>query len=316
MPENTDPDLLVGFDRADDAGVYRLSETQALVQTVDFFTPIVDDPFVFGAIAAANALSDIYAMGGRPLTALNIAGFPNKLLGMEVLNQILRGGASKVREAGAVLVGGHTVQDPELKYGLAVTGVVHPERIFTNAGARPGDWLILTKKLGTGLIANAFKAGALSEADLEEAVASMMALNAAASAQMQNIGASACTDITGFGLLGHARELAAASRVSLTLRASQAPVFELALELAGRGPLTGGSRANQDFLAGAVRVEPGVSLARANILFDAQTSGGLLIAVDPAKAQALLDALRPVAPASALIGQVQEGEPGKIRVIP
>ena len=315
MPENTDPDLLVGYGLADDGGVYRIGPNQALVQTVDFFTPIVDDPFAFGAIAAANSLSDIYAMGGRPLTALNIAGFPNDELEPEVLNQILRGGHSKVEEAGAVLLGGHTVQDPELKYGLAATGLVHPDAVLTNAGARPGDRLVLTKKLGTGLIANAFKAGAIGEDDMEEAVASMSALNAAAAEQAQAVGVNACTDITGFGLLGHASEMAAASKVSLVFDALKVPAMELALELGAKGPLTGGSRDNQDHLRELVTVAAPVPPERANAMFDAQTSGGLLVAVAPRKADLLLESLhRNGVPAAAIVGAAAAEDPGRILV--
>ena len=309
--------MLVGYGLADDGGVYRISPTQALVQTVDFFTPIVDDPFAFGAIAAANSLSDIYAMGGRPLTALNIAGFPNDELEPEVLNRILRGGHSKVEEAGAVLLGGHTVQDPELKYGLAATGLVHPGAVLTNAGARPGDCLVLTKKLGTGLIANAFKAGAVSEDDMAEAVASMSALNAAAAEQARAVGVNACTDVTGFGLLGHASEMAAASGVSLIFDALRVPAMELALELGAKGPLTGGSRDNQDYLRDLVTVAAAVPPERANVMFDAQTSGGLLVAVAPRKADLLLESLlRNGVPGAAIVGSAAAENPGKILVRP
>ena len=315
MPETTDPDLLVGYGLADDGGVYRIGPDQALVQTVDFFTPIVDDPFAFGAIAAANSLSDIYAMGGRPLTALNIAGFPNDELEPEVLNQILRGGHSKVDEAGAVLLGGHTVQDPELKYGLAATGLVHPDAVLTNAGALPGDRLVLTKKLGTGLIANAFKAGDIGEDDMEEAVASMCALNAAAAEQAQAVGVNACTDITGFGLLGHASEMAAASKVSLVFDALRVPAMELALELGGRGPLAGGSKDNQDHLQNLVTIAEPVPPERANVMFDAQTSGGLLVAVAPGKADLLLESLhRGGVPDAALVGEAAAENPGRVLV--
>jgi len=314
LPESTDSALLVGYNLADDAGVYRIGDEQALIQTVDFFTPIVDDPFTFGAIAAANALSDVYAMGGRPLTALNIVGFPHDQLETEVLNQILLGGHSKVQEAGAVLVGGHTVRDPELKYGLSVTGVVHPDRVVTNAGARPGDSLILTKKLGTGLIANAFKADQIGEEDMVEAIASMIALNRVAAEQMCRFGVHACTDVTGFGLLGHAAEMAEAGQVSLTFRASSVPMIGLALDL-GAHPLGGGSRDNQLFLADAVGVEPDVPQARANVMFDAQTSGGLLIALPADRAESLLAALCENDVSAAIVGEVASGTPGQIQVL-
>jgi selenide,water dikinase len=286
------------------------------VQTVDFFTPIVDDPFTFGAIAAANALSDVYAMGGRPLTALNIAGFPAGELEPEVLNQILLGGQSKVDEAGCTLVGGHTVQDPELKYGLAVTGLIHPDRIYTNAGARPGDRLILTKKLGTGLIANAFKADEIAESDLEEAVESMTTLNKAAAATFSDFQVNACTDVTGFGLLGHAAEMAEGSRTGLVFHASQVPTLALSLELAAKG-LAGGSRDNQIFLEPKVTISDGVDHAHANLLFDAQTSGGLLIAVSADDDEALLQALHQNGVNSAtLIGEVTQENPGHLHITP
>ena len=316
LPANSDPNLLVGFNLADDAGVYRLSDSEALVQTVDFFTPIVDDPYTFGAIAAANSLSDVYAMGGKPLTALNIAGFPANELDPEVLNQILLGGQSKAAEAGCTLVGGHTVQDPELKYGLAVTGLVHPDRIYTNAGAQPGDRLILSKKLGTGLIANAFKAGHLAEADLAEAVESMLALNKAAAETLPDFAVHAVTDVTGFGLLGHAAEMAEGSQTGLVFHAAQVPALALGLALAAKG-LEGGSRDNQRFLESKVTVASGVDPARANLLFDAQTSGGLLIAVAAAAAETLLHALRQNGvEAAALVGEVTGENPGRILVEP
>ena len=316
MPATRDPNLLVGFNLADDAGVYRLNEREALVQTVDFFTPIIDDPYTFGAIAAANALSDVYAMGGKPLTALNIACFPANALAPEVLNQILRGGQSKVAEAGCVLVGGHSVQDPELKYGLAVTGLVHPGRIYTNAGARPGDRLILSKKLGTGLLANAFKAGRLAEADLAEAVESMLALNKAAAEILPDFAVHACTDVTGFGLLGHAAEMAEGSQVGMTFYAARVPALAHSLALAAEG-LKGGSLDNQRFLQSKVTVASGVDPARANLLFDAQTSGGLLIAVAAAEAEALLNALgQNGVEAAALVGEVTRENPGRILVKP
>jgi len=286
------------------------------VQTVDFLTPIVDDPFTFGAIAAANALSDVYAMGGRPLTALNIAGFPAGELESEVLNQILLGGQSKVDEAGCTLVGGHTVQDPELKYGLAVTGLIHPDRIYTNSGARPGDRLILTKKLGTGLIANAFKADQIAEGDLAAAIESMTTLNKAAAATLPDFQVHACTDVTGFGLLGHAAEMAEGSRMGLVFHASQVPALTLGLELAAKG-LEGGSRDNQIFLDPKVTIADGVDPARANLLFDAQTSGGLLIAVSADDAKALLQTLHQNGGESAaLIGEVTQENPGQLHITP
>ena len=316
LPDTKDPNLLVGFNLADDAGVYRISDTQALVQTVDFFTPIVDDPFTFGAISAANALSDVYAMGGQPLTALNIAGFPAGELEPEVLNQILLGGQSKADEAGCTLVGGHTVQDPELKYGLAITGMIHPDRIYTNAGAHPGDRLILTKKLGTGLIANAFKADQLTETDLAEAIESMTTLNKAAAEVLPDFPVHACTDVTGFGLLGHAAEMAEGSETGLIFHAGKVPTFVHSLDLAAKG-LGGGSRDNQIFLESKVTIADGVDPSRANLLFDAQTSGGLLMAVAADDADALLGKLRQNGvDSAALIGEVIRENPGQLLIKP
>ncbi len=314
-PLPRDPNVLVATETYDDAGVYRLTDELALVQTVDFFTPVVDDPYLFGQIAAANALSDVYAMGGRPLTALNIVGFPRERLGPEVLAEILRGGAEKVREAGAVLLGGHTVDDDEPKYGLAVTGLVHPDRVLTNAGARPGDQLVLTKPLGVGVITTALKRGAAPPEAVAAAVEAMCALNAAAAEEAQAVRAHACTDVTGFGLLGHAREMAAGSGVSLRLWADRVPLLPGSLELAEAGHICGGSRNNRRYLEPCVTFAPGVSEVMQALLGDAITSGGLLIAVPAQRAQELLDRLhdRGVS-AAALVGEVVEGPEGQILV--
>jgi len=317
LPFHTHPDLLVGLEQADDAGVYRLSPELALIQTVDFFTPIVNDPYKFGQIAAANALSDVYAMGGRPLTALNIACFPLRTTPPEVLKDILRGGMDKVHEAGALLVGGHSVEDPELKYGLAVTGVVHPDKVFTKAGAQVGDVLILTKPLGTGIIATALK-GRLASKEAEAAAIEVMSrLNRAAAEALERLLVHAVTDITGFGLLGHGMEMAAASKVELTIYASRAPVLSWAREYAAMGLIPGGSKANLRFCEKHLHVDPGVSPVDVDLLSDAQTSGGLLIAVAPPHDEILLTRLRNAGVMDAApIGEVTDTGKGRIRVEP
>lgn len=291
LPHPLDPNLLVGFNTADDAGVYKISEEIALIQTVDFFTPIVDDPYTFGQISAANSLSDVYAMGGKPLTALNVVAFSNNIFPPQVLVEILKGGFDKVREAGAVIVGGHTITDDELKYGLAVTGLAHPDKVVKNSTARPGDFLVLTKPLGTGIITTALKA-AKDLGELINRVCQVMAtLNDKASAVMQEVGVNACTDISGFGLLGHAWEMAQASAVNLRLEGSKVPIFEEALALASEGFIPGGTRSNKAFLEEMVKMDKPFSEELMAIFYDAQTSGGLLIAVAPEKLDRLISAL-------------------------
>jgi selenide, water dikinase len=282
------PDLLVGSDTFDDAGVFRLRDDLALVQTTDFFPPLVDDPFAFGRIAAANALSDVYAMGGRPITALNIVGFPDKELGPEVLVEILRGGADAVREAGAVIVGGHSVRDAEVKYGLAVTGVVHPLQVLTNAGARPGDVLVLTKPLGSGGLCSAVKSGKMSEAELAEAIRVMSALNRPGCEAALAVGVSGCTDVTGFGLVGHAFEMSQASNVTIEIHAARVPLMARALEFARLGVLTRAHKTTRSYLGEALAVDDSVEPALAGVLMDAQTSGGLLISVAADRAARLI----------------------------
>jgi len=274
LPRPADPNLLVGFEKADDAGVYRLSPGLALVQTVDFFTPIVDDPFTFGAIAAANALSDIYAMGASPLTALSILAWPGSDE-LDDLEEILKGGAEKIQEAGAVVLGGHSIRDPEIKFGYAVTGTIRPDRVKTNAGARPGDALVLTKKLGTGVIATALKRNLAVAAHVEAAVRSMLTLNRAAAAAMSRLEVHAVTDVTGFGLLGHAREMALASGVTLEIEAQRVRFLDGAVEYAKIGAIPGGLNQNREFVLACV--EGGSEYD--DLLFDPQTSGGLLIAL-------------------------------------
>jgi selenide,water dikinase len=291
LPLEKHPQLLIGMETADDAGVYRISEETALVQTVDFITPIVDDPFRFGQIAAANAISDIYAMGGKPLTAMNIVGFPRLSLDLAVLSEILQGGLEKIHEAGAVLMGGHTVDDGELKYGLAVTGTVHPQRIFTNRGAQIGDRLVLTKPLGTGIIATAHKAEMAERAILQTAMDSMGRLNGPAAEAMMACEAHACTDVTGFGLLGHASEMARGSATTFRFFYSQIPVLPGAREYAAQGLVPGGAYCNQSFYEPHVSLGEAIPEAERILLYDPQTSGGLLIAVPRRQEEALLSRL-------------------------
>ncbi len=270
--------MLVGFDHADDAGVYQIAPDQALVQTIDFFTPIVDDPYIFGQIAATNALSDVYAMGGRPLTALALVCFPDKA-DLEILERILAGGLSKMIEAGCTVIGGHSIRDEETKFGYSVTGMIHPKKIYANQGAKPGDVLILTKALGTGVISTAIKKEKAEQVWTNAAIASMTTLNkrAAAIIESEEIHVNAMTDITGFGLLGHAREMALASGVSLMLHASRIPLLPGALECVSAGHIPGGLKNNRDFAECVVRYEAGVPEDIKSLLYDPQTAGGLLI---------------------------------------
>ena len=294
----------MGFDRSDDACVYRLTDQLALVQTVDFFPPMVDDPYLFGQIAAANALSDVYAMGGAPRTAMNLLCYP-ACLPPEMVGEILAGGLSKVQEAGAVLAGGHTIQDEEPKYGLCVTGLVDPNRVLTNAGAQPGDLLVLTKPLGTGILTTALKAGMVSPEQFAPAAASMAALNRRAAEIAQAFPVHACTDITGFGLLGHAYEMAAASWVSIRLFAGQVPRFAQAIALAEMGLLPAGAYANAAYLQKRCIYAPQLSRALQDLLADPQTSGGLLLAVPAAQAGELCRRLQEELPEARLVGQVE-----------
>jgi selenide, water dikinase len=296
---------------ADDAGVYRLDATTALVLTVDFFTPIADDPYTFGAIAAANALSDVYAMGGRPIAALNICAFPPKG-DKALLRAILQGGADKVAEAGAVIAGGHSVRDEDLKYGMAVIGLVHPGRLTTKSGAKPGDLLILTKPIGTGLLATARRKDALTEHEFEPALAVMQQLNRDAAQAMTALGACGATDITGFGLLGHAQEMAAASGVALAIDKLKVPLLPNTQKCAQAGLIPGGARANAGHFAEHVQ---GLDDFWAPILFDPQTSGGLLISLPPESARVLVEKLAAGASVPpAIIGEVLPGPAGKIIV--
>ena len=306
----------MGLETSDDAGVYQLTPDLALVQTVDFFTPIVDDPFTFGQIAVANALSDVYAMGGRPLTAMNLVAFPVKTLASSVLRDILLGGLSKMEEAGVTLVGGHTVDDPEIKYGLSVTGLVHPKKILTNAKAMQGDLLVLTKPIGTGIIATALKGGMASEKAVRQMVESMTALNRKASEKMQALGAHACTDITGFGLIGHGLEMAEASHVGLRIWASKVPVFPEAMEYARIGLIPAGAYSNRQFFSCRMDVRSSVSPVLVDLFYDPQTSGGLLISLPPRKAEELVGELREGGnPLGAIVGEVVKEPEGRMEIV-
>lgn len=314
LPKSEDSNLLVGSDTFDDSAVYKLSEELALVQTVDFFTPIVDDPYTFGQISAANALSDIYAMGASPLIALNIVCFPN-CLPYEALFQILKGGADKVKEAGAIIAGGHTVSDDEPKYGMAVSGLVNPKEVITNSGARKGDLLILTKPLGIGIISTAFKADMVDPVTYDKFIATMIQLNRESSRVMKEAGAHACTDITGFGLLGHATEMAEASGVSFIFSLDEIPLLPQVKDLASLGLIPGGAYRNSDYLKDKVFFEPGISQVEQAILFDPQTSGGLLFAIAPEKARIAVDRLNGQSGnAVSIIGEVIKKDDALIHV--
>jgi selenide,water dikinase len=305
LARQNDPNVLVGFDTADDAGVYRISATEALVQTVDFFTPIVDDPFTFGQIAATNSLSDVYAMGGRPLSALAIVCFPEKG-DLDILQQILAGGLSKMMEAGCAVIGGHSVRDPEIKFGYAVTGMIHPEKVWANANAQLLDALILTKGLGTGVISTAIKRGEAMQSWIDSAVQSMTTLNgrAAEIAAAGKFVVHAATDITGFGLIGHAREMAVGSGVSIRIDSARVPLLEGALDCVRSGFVPGGLRNNRDFAECHVSYAENVPEEIRTILFDPQTAGGLLLSVARADTNALLAALNNAGVPAVEIGEV------------
>ncbi len=316
LPQMKDENLLVGCDSFADAGVYRLREDLALVQTVDFFTPVVDDPYQFGQIAAANSLSDVYAMGARPLTAMNIVCFPYKTQEVAILGKILQGGADKIIEAGTLLVGGHSVDDEEPKYGLSVTGIIHPDDLITNAGACPGDSLILTKPLGSGLILTAAKAEMDGPGELDAVILAMAALNREASEAMQKVGVSAATDVTGFGLLGHAREMALTSKVAMELSFGRIPLFRGALQAASMGLVPGGAYANRDYVLDGLKINGAVDERELDVLCDPQTSGGLLIAVPPEREKMLMAELLARNVSAAVIGRVLSDTAGMIYVLP
>jgi selenide,water dikinase len=315
VPVATDPRILVDASSRDDAAVFQTAPDRAIVATVDFFTPVVDSAYDFGRIAAANAFSDLYAMGAKPLLALNLVGWPLEKLPLDLLGQVLRGGGDIAREAGAFVLGGHSVDDPEPKYGMVAIGEAHPDRVVTNSGARTGDALILTKPLGTGILTTALKRDLLSEADLAPAVAVMTTLNAGAARAMLAVGVRAATDVTGFGLLGHLQSLLRASRAAAEIDLATVPFLPRVREMAERGAIPGGTRRNLESLGGAVTFSAGVDEITKLMLADAQTSGGLLIALPAAKAPALLAALQKEGtPVAVVIGRVVAGQAGTIAV--
>jgi selenide,water dikinase len=283
--------MLVGTETSDDAGVYRLRPDLAIVNTVDFFTPIVDDPYIFGQISAANSLSDVYAMGGDPKVCMNIVCFPKGKMDIEILGEILKGGADKVKEAGAVVIGGHSIIDEEIKFGMAVTGVIHPDKIFRNVGVQEGDALILTKPLGTGIITTALKKGKASEESVNEAVKSMITLNAAASLVARKHPVHACSDVTGFGILGHALGMASGSGVTLVIEAAKLPLLRSAPRLAEKGYITGGCKRNKEYLDDKMTIDKSIREGLVQVALDPQTSGGLLIAVAKRHAAQLIEDL-------------------------
>jgi selenide,water dikinase len=312
LPLNTDPNVLVGYAGADDAGVYRVSDDTALVLSVDYFTPIVDEAYDYGRIAATNSLSDVYAMGARPIAALNVAGFPEGKLPAHVLGEILRGGAEQALRAGVPVLGGHTINDPELKYGLAVVGQVHPDRVVTNSGARPGDRLILTKPIGTGMLATALKNERLDERGIARIVEVMTTLNRDASERMLAHAVHACTDITGYGLAGHAGELADASGVTVEIDSASVPLIEGAVQAVADGHIPGGARANRAFAQTTLRVEGDIDENRLMLMFDPQTAGGLLIALPEDEAEVLVRELHTATPETAIVGRCTERDAASV----
>jgi len=316
LPLIHDPNLLSGFEHAEDAGVYKISPDMALVQTVDFFTPTVDDPFTFGQIAATNALNDIYAMGAKPLTAMNIVCFPIKTMDISVLREVLRGGLDKMREAGVLLIGGHSVEDNEIKYGLSVTGVVHPDKVLYNRGAKVGDKLVLTKPLGTGIISTAIKAREASDEQMNQAINSMISLNKKVSEMMITAGdIHSCTDITGFGLLGHACEMIESSDVGMKIDSAAVPVFEGVRELLETGFVPGGLYRNKDFRLNQVVKEKTCPDWLFDVLFDPQTAGGLFFSLPGNKAQKIVKKMHAAGiTAAAVVGEIVQNHPGKIFV--
>ena len=310
IPRVTNENVLVGFDTADDAGVYKLTPELALVQTVDFFTPIVDDPYTFGAIAAANSLADVYAMGGKPLSALSLLAYPAKG-DLDDLEQILKGGANKIHESGCVILGGHSIADDEIKFGYAVTGTVHPDRVKANSGARAGDALVFTKRIGTGVVGTALKRGIAAESDVQAAVDSMLTLNRRACDAMLAFDAHGCTDVTGFGLIGHVREMALASGVTIEIDAAAVRFLPGALEYSRQGLLPGGLKNNREFASCAVELAHGIAPEIENLLYDPQTSGGLLIALPESDAAQLERQL----PDAYRVGRVLPQGPKPIRLM-
>lgn len=306
LPKFSHPNLLVGTDTFDDAGVYQINAEQVIIQTLDFFTPMVDDPYLFGQIAAANALSDVYAMGGTPITAMNIAAFPT-CMEQETLHQILLGGAHKVQEAGALLIGGHTVQDDEPKFGLSVTGLAHPDELTPNGGGEAGDVLFLTKRLGTGLVSTGLKAGLVTMDEAREMAEEMAQLNKAAAEAMRQVGVKGATDVTGFGLLGHLKEIAEASGTGAVVYADRVPLWEKAKEMANLGLIPGGNYRNREYLSHVVEIEKEVPREIVDCLYDPVTSGGLLMAVHPEKQESMRRELTARGVRYAIIGELIAG---------
>ena len=306
--------MLIDSSTSDDAAVYKFSDERALVATVDVFTPIVDDPYLFGQISAANSLSDVYAMGATPLFALGFIGFPTSKLPLSVMGEILKGGVDKAAEAGIGVLGGHSVDDPEPKYGLCVIGEVHPDRIMANSGARPGDELILTKAIGTGVISQAIKKGGVDDRVVERSIQSMVTLNRAAADAMREVGANACTDVSGFGLVGHLREMMHASKTSARLLAGAVPLLPGALELAEKGVVPGGSKRNLEHFGSWITWQTDAPPALRILCADAQTSGGLLMSVASANSSAMLAALATRSVAAHVVGHVVAGENGTTTV--
>jgi selenide,water dikinase len=308
--------VIVGFDTMDDAGVYRISPDIALIQTLDFFTPIVDDPYTYGQIAACNALSDIYAMGGKPITAMNIVCFPIKKFSLDILNKILKGGLDILEKAGVQLLGGHSVEDDELKYGLSVTGTVHPDKVLRNVGLKPGDSLIMTKALGTGIIGTALKAGEAKDEHIAAFVQSMTTLNRQASGIAQKYEIHACTDITGFGLIGHLTEMLSSDKLQITINSKNLPLLPGVLEYASGGLIPGGLYKNRDYIRARCSIDASVKRELADIVFDPQTSGGLMIALSEKDALALLSELKSNGIDKAcIVASVEESETAKIIVV-
>lgn len=315
LPKFYDDNLIVGLDKSDDAAVYKINDDTAVILTMDFFTPVVDDPYKYGQVAAANSLSDVYAMGGKPLTAMNIVCFPN-CLSVDILGQILKGGADKIFEAGAVVAGGHSVEDNEPKYGLSVMGMVHPDKVITNSAAKPGDVLILTKPLGLGILNTAIKADLVNEEVINKAIEIMSYLNKDACEAMQTVGVNSCTDITGFGLLGHALEMAEGSDVTIEIWSDYLPIIKESIELAKMGIIPGGAYRNQEHVGDKVVFVNSINQEIKDILFDPQTSGGLLISVAEDRAEKLLSLLRMNNKTSfSMIGKVKEKDKKPLEVI-
>ncbi len=308
LPEREhDPNLLVGLDTSDDAGVYKLTDDIAIIQTVDYFTPVVDDPYMFGQIAAANALSDVYAMGGKPKTVMNIVGFPIKELGPDVLAEILKGAADKTKESGALIVGGHSIDDKEPKFGLSVTGLIHPDKVLKNVGAKPGDALVLTKPIGVGILTTGVKRDAVTPEQLQKVTETMASLNKVAAECLEGLNPNAGTDVTGFGLLGHASEIARGSDVSLTLHFDQVPLLDGTVELAGKGIIPGGTKSNYEWLSEAVEYSDELTEQERYILCDAVTSGGLLVSLPKEEAELYVQKLHQNGIAeAAIVGEVTE----------